>query len=53
MPSLEDYDDVDNEPDFDERMADQEIVTEVLNNRQNSASDDDKKVSKTPTDETE
>ena len=40
-PSLQDYIDVDNQTDCTERMTDQEIVAEVLNDRLNPESDDD------------
>ena len=53
MPSLQDYIDVYNQVDCTERMTDQEIVTEVLNNCLNPESDDDNQLSETPIDEPE
>ena len=47
-PSLQDYIDVDNQVDCTERMTDQEIVAEVLNDRLNPESDDNDQLSETP-----
>ena len=53
MSSLQDYIDVDNQVDCTERMTDQEIVAQVLNDRLNPESDDDDQLSETPIDEPE
>ena len=53
MPSLQEYIDVDNQVDCKERITDQKIVAEVLNNRLNPESDDDDQLSETPIDEPE
>ena len=51
MPSLQDYIDVDSQVDCAERITDQEIVAEVLNDRLNPENDDDDQLSETPIDE--
>ena len=53
MLSLQDYIDVDNQVDCTERMTDQEIVAQVLNDRLNPESDNDDQLSETPIDEPE
>ena len=53
MPSLQDHIDVDNQIDCMERMTNQEIVAEILNDHLNPESDDCDQLSETPIDEPE